>query len=55
MHLLGLRSRSVYGWIPHNAGFGFLEFPATVVGQNHFFETGFELPSSWSIFPLAME
>jgi hypothetical protein len=25
-----------YGWIPHNAGFGFLDIPSAALGQIHF-------------------
>jgi hypothetical protein len=25
-----------YGWMPHNAGFGFLDRPRGVLGQIHF-------------------
>jgi hypothetical protein len=27
-----------YGWIPHNAGFGFLDIAGPTLGQNHFFD-----------------
>jgi hypothetical protein len=27
---------NAYGWIPHNAGFGFLDRPRGVLGQIHF-------------------
>jgi hypothetical protein len=35
MFVIGIKA---YGWIPHHAGFGFLDFPATVVGENHFLD-----------------
>jgi hypothetical protein len=27
-----------YGWMPHNAGFGFLDWPRGVLGQIHFLD-----------------
>jgi hypothetical protein len=29
-------SKMFYGWIPHNAGFGFLDIPSAALGQIHF-------------------
>jgi hypothetical protein len=31
-----LNCRFGYGWIPHNAGFGFLDIPSAALGQIHF-------------------
>jgi hypothetical protein len=31
-----LTEQSEYGWIPHNAGFGFLDLTPATLGQIHF-------------------
>jgi hypothetical protein len=37
--LLSAKHRcSVYGWMPHNAGFGFLDIPSAALGQIHFLD-----------------
>jgi hypothetical protein len=34
--MIYLLLQSEYGWIPHNAGFGFLDIPSAALGQIHF-------------------
>jgi hypothetical protein len=42
---------TTYGWMPHNAGFGFLDRPPATHWVKFTFEAGFELPSSWPALP----
>jgi hypothetical protein len=42
--LLGIKigapasSKGTYGWMPHNASFGFLDRPPAILGQIHFLD-----------------